>query len=54
MKVGDENVKDLQSCTHPGALIQLTETEIIVSGNESAHMELSESFCAEVKFILIR
>lgn len=43
--MGVENVKDLQSCTHRGSLIQLTETEIIVSGNESTHMELIGLLC---------
>lgn len=40
MKVGDGNVKDLQFGAHPGALIQLTEVEIINGGKWSTHTSI--------------
>lgn len=36
-KVGVRNVKDLLFGAHPGALIQLTEVEIIIGGKWSTH-----------------
>lgn len=36
-KVGVRNVKDLRFGAHPGALIQLTEMEIIIGAKRSTH-----------------